>query len=260
MKITLSPVVGALRKTDLTTLISLSLLILTFATLTGCAATSRESADQPSADILSSRAMQAYNHGKYDTALKLFKEIQNRFPFSQYSRKAKLREADCHYYEAHYGQAISTYQEFAQDHPSHEAMPYVLFQIGMSYARQIATIDRDPRAAELAEDAFNNLITRYPDSPYTTEAEKQIKRARNFLAFHELYVADYYLKVGKYEQAESRLEYLTSHYPETQPAARAEKVLADLEDGNPPKGSWLDWIPRIGLPDSSIFDGLSPGM
>lgn len=236
-------------------------LILSLSITAGCAATGENvPTEQPSADSLSSEAMQAYNHGKYHAALKLFQEIQNRFPFSKYSRKAKLREADCHYYEGHYSQAIANYERFAQDHPSHKAMSYVLFRIGMSYARQMDTVDRDPRAAEMAEDAFNNLISRYPDSPFTAEARKQIKKARNFLAFHELYVADYYFKTDKNQQAEYRLEYLTTNYPETKPAAEAKKILADSKAGNPPEGSWLDWIPVIGLPDSSIFEGLSPGM
>ncbi len=234
--------------------------IVVLFTMSGCAVTGKKIPEQPSADTLSNRAMKAYNHGRYLTALQLFKKIRNRFPFSKYGLKAKLREADCHYYEGHYGQAISTYQEFAQDHPSHKAMPYVLFQIGMSYARQMDTVDRDPRAAEMAEDAFKNLVNRYPDSPYITEARKQIKKARNFLARHELYVANYYIKTSKYEQAESRLEYLATHYQDSEAAPESEKVLAALKAGNPPRGNWLDWIPRIGLPDSSIFDSLSPGM
>ncbi len=224
----------------------------------GCAG--KKISEQPSADTLSNQAMQTFDHGKYNTALKLFQDIQNRFPFSQYSLKAKLREADCHYYEGHYTKAISVYRQFAQDHPSHKAMPYVLFQVGMSHAKQMDTVDRDPRAAELAKNTLNNLINRYSDSPYTGEAKKQIKKTRNFLAFHELYVANYYIKVDKLEQAKSRLEYLTARYPESTPAPEAEKVLADTEAGNPPKGSWLDWIPRIGLPDSTILDSLSPGM
>ncbi|MFP3984176.1 MAG: outer membrane protein assembly factor BamD [Desulfurivibrionaceae bacterium] len=229
----------------LTAIVILSLAALT--SLSGCAATEKAQEEQPSADILSDRAMEAYNHGKYATARDLFQKIQNRFPFSKYSLKAKIREADCHYHEGHYNQAISVYQKFTQDHPSHKAMPYALFQIGRSYAQRIDTVDRDPTAAEKAEDAFKNLISRYPDSPYTAEAQKQIKQARNFLARHEMYVAGYYLKTGKHKQAESRLEYLVNQYPDSKQAEKAEKFLAAIEAGNPPQSSWLNWIPLFGM-------------
>lgn len=232
----------------LTAIVILSLAGM--ASLSGCAATNKTQ-EQPSADTLSDRAMQAYNHGKYVTARKLFQKIQNRFPFSKYSLKAKLREADCHYYEGHYNQAISVYRKFTQDHPSHKAMPYTLFQIGRSYAQMIDTVDRDPSAAEKAENAFKNLVSRYPDSPYTAEARKQIKRARNFLARHEMYVAGYYLKTDNYEQAESRLKYLVNQYPETKQAERAKEFLAAIEAGNPPQAGWLNWIPLFGMLASS---------
>jgi len=205
-------------------------------------------------DEITSQALAKFNHGQYASALKKFKEIENRFPFSRYSMLAELKSADCNYYLKKYEKAIELYQKFLKEHPTNEAAPYVMFQIAMSYYQQIGTVDRDPGSASNAEAAFNKLLRVYPDSAYSQEAKARTKAARNFLANHEMYVASFYLKTKKHSQSIHRLEYLLDYYPETQIVPEAEELLAILQAGQVPKGSWRDWIPQIGLPDWTIFD------
>ncbi len=209
-------------------------------------------------DAMAMDALDAFNHAEYTTALKKFGEIQERFPFSRFSLMAELKSADCHYYLKHYIEAINSYREFERSHPTNEAIPYVLFQIGMSYYDQIDTIDRDPGAALDAEIALGKLVRLYPQSPYTEEAKARIRAARDFLANHEMYVASFYIKTGKYKQSIGRLEYLLDNYPETTVAPEAGQLLAMLNAGNPPKSKWRDWIPEIGLPDWQLFKEMSP--
>ncbi len=209
------------------------------------------------AEAMAMDAMDKFNHGQYSAALKKFGEIQERFPFSRFSLMAELKSADCHFYLEHYIEAISSYHDFERSHPTNEAIPYVLFQIGMSYYAQIDTIDRDPGAALDAEIAFGKVIRLYGQSPYTEEAKARIRAARDFLANHEMYVAAFYVKTGKYKQSVGRLEYLLDNYPETTVAVEAGELLAMINGGNPPKNTWRDWIPEIGLPDWQLFKDLS---
>ena len=208
---------------------------------------------QSTPESMAMEALDEYNHGQYASALKIFDDIQERFPFSRFSLMAEIKSADCHYYLRHYTEAISLYQEFAKNHPTNEAVPYVLFQIGMGYYHQIDTIDRDPGSAINAERAFGKLIRLYPNSPYTEESRARIRAARDFLANHEMYVATFYMKTDKLKQSTARLEYLLDNYPDTAVAPEAEKLLALLQAGTPPKSSWKDWIPEIGLPDWQIL-------
>lgn len=205
-------------------------------------------------DELTSQALAKFKHGQYASAIKKFREIENRFPFTRYSILAELKSADCNYYLKKYEKAIELYQRFLKEHPANEAAPYIMFQIAMSYYQQIDTVDRDPGSASNAEATFNKLLQVHPDSPYSREAKARIIAARNFLANHEMYVASFYLKTGKYSQSIHRLEYLLDYYPETEVVAEAEELLAILKAGRVPKGSWRDWIPQIGLPDWTIFD------
>jgi outer membrane protein assembly factor BamD len=120
--------------------------------LPGCATMKKISASlgfggesEPAAvETLVENGMNDYNHGEYTAALKSFTEIKDRFPFSNSSLLAELKAADCQYYLGHTPEAVALYKDFESNHPTNEAVPYIMFQIGMSYYNQIDTVDRAP--------------------------------------------------------------------------------------------------------------------
>ncbi len=210
----------------------------------------------PSADYVAAEGMDDFNAGQYSSALKSFEILMDRFPFSQYSLMAELKIADCQFYLGHHIEAIASYQDFEQNHPTNEAIPYTQFQIGMSYYKQLTTIDRDPSAALLAIATFSRLVRTFPTCPYVDESRARIIAAENFLANHELYVANYYIKTDKLKQAATRLEFLLDNYPDTSAVASAEELLTILKSGKKPPGSWTDWIPELGMPNWETFKNI----
>lgn len=236
-------------------LASIVLLVLLTLTTSSCSWFGGEDLP-PAAEYVAQDAMDDFNSGQYSSALKGFEILMDRFPFSQYSLMAELKTADCQFYLGQYTEAITSYQEFEQNHPTNEAVPYTQFQIGMSYYKQLTTIDRDPSAAQLAISTFSRLIRTYPTSPYIDEARARIVAAENFLANHELYVANFFIKTDKLKQAATRLEYLLDNYPEASATGTAEEILAILKSGKKPPGSWTDWIPELGMPDWETFKNI----
>jgi len=204
-------------------LLVLALLLL----VAGCSLLPKNSEDK-SAEDLAKEGLQYYNLGKYYRARETFKVIMERFPFSRYSLLAELKSADCEFYQDNYSEALGLYEEFEKNHPTNEAMPYVLFQMGRSHFDQIDTVDRDTAQAKEAIKAFERLLNTYPKTSYVAESKVLIGRARTFLAGHELYVAKFYFNTKKYEEAKGRAEFLLANYPDTKPAEEAKKLLADI--------------------------------
>jgi outer membrane protein assembly factor BamD len=229
--------------------------VLLIVLLAGCSAKKAKEAlgfsprqpDTPQA--LAMKGLNYYNHGKYEKALTSFEAIMNRYPFSEYSMLAKLKSADSNYYLENYEEALLTYKDFEQDHPTNEAMPYVLYQMGMCNHKQIDTIDRDTSGAIKSIYAFIKLLRAYPNSPYTKDATERINEAKNFLADHEYYVAAFYVRTQAYSEAEGRLEYLLRQYPEADAAPKAEKLLVALKSGNRPKRKMWGLLPGFKIPD-----------
>jgi len=203
--------------------VALALLLL----VTGCSLLPKTPEDK-SAEELAKEGLQYYTVGKYYRARETFKVIMERFPFSRYSLLAELKSADCEYYQHNYPEALGLYEEFEKNHPTNEAMPYVLFQMGRSHFDQIDTVDRDTTQALEAIKVFERLLRTYPKTSYVTEAKVLIERSRTFLAGHELYVTKFYFNTKKYEEAKGRAEFLLANYPDTEPAKEAKELLTTI--------------------------------
>jgi outer membrane protein assembly factor BamD len=201
-----------------------------------------------SPQALAMKGLDYYNHGKYEKALASFEMIMNRYPFSEYSMLAELKSADSNYYLKNYEEALLIYRDFEKDHPTNEAIPYVMYQMGMCNFNKIDTIDRDTSGANNAIYAFTKLLRAYPDSPYTGDAQQRIQDARNFLADHEYYVISFYVRTKAYAEAEGRLEYLLRQYPDADIAPQAEKLLVALKAGNYPKRKMWGILPGFKIP------------
>jgi len=207
------------------------------------------------AEGLVQQGMYDFNHGKYRSSLEIFEKLKERYPFSQFSLLAELKTADSQYFLKNYQEAEQLYKEFEEHHPSNEVIPYIMFQIGMCSYQQIDTIDRDISGAVNAIQAFSRLLKSFPVSPYTEEARARIMAAMNFLANHEFYVANFYVRTQSYSEAEARLDYLINTYPDGNIVPQARMLLADLQAGKPPKRSLSSWLPSFSLPDWRIFGG-----
>lgn len=236
----------------------LAILTLSLA-LTGCASLRSwfgfddSTTVQKSAESLAVEGMDDFNVGKYHSALKNFEEIMDRFPFSPQAMLAALKAADSQYYQKNYLEAKILYQQFEERHPTNEAIPYVMFQIGMCDYSRTDRIDRDTSGARDAIQSFSRLLRAYPDSPYASEAKARIEAAREFLINHEYFVAVFYVRAKRYTEAAHRLRYLITMYPDAPITANAEKMLARIEEGNPPRMGFYRWLPSLTMPDWKLF-------
>lgn len=202
---------------------------------------------------LATKGMDDYNVGKYFTALEYFNEILDKYPFSQEAILAELKAADCNYHMSRYAEALALYEEFEERHPTNEAIPYIMFQKAMTHYQRLDRVDRDTTGATESIKLFNQLLRAYPNSPYTKEAQARIKAAEDFLANHEYFVVEFYVRTEKFDQAEQRLNYLLTMYPESTVAERARNLLTQIEAGNPPRSGFKDWFPKLSMPDWKLF-------
>jgi outer membrane protein assembly factor BamD len=124
-----------------------------------------------------------------------------------------MKIAEAHFMAGDYVEAAAAYEDFLKQHPDHERTPQILYQLGMSYYKQILSHDRDQTATRNALATFKNLLKRFPEDPRAEEAKGYIDRCRDQLAAHELYVGRFYLRGGNYEAAVKRLEGILSLYP-----------------------------------------------
>jgi len=122
-----------------------------------------ESKTERSSDQLTSLGMEAFSQGDYRKAIEHFQKLKDWYPFSKFAILAELKIADSHYYLKEYEDAIFAYEEFENLHPKNDAMPYVIYQIGLCNFERIDTVDRDQTTARKALESFQRLKKKLPE-------------------------------------------------------------------------------------------------
>ncbi len=167
-----------------------------------------------SPETLYREGLARFNKRDYIEAQKKFEELKSSFPDSPpYTVWAELKIGDCHFLKKEYVEAIAAYEEFKKTHPSYEELPYIQFQIGMSYFNQMLTLDRDQTSTKKALSSFEYLIASYPPSLFTEKAREKIDVCKKRLADHEFYVGNFYYTHERFEAAAWRFEGLLEKFP-----------------------------------------------
>ncbi len=187
---------------------------------------------EKSAEQLAAEGSIAFNNEDYHDAVKAYMDLRDWYPFSKYAILAELKIADSYFFLKDYAQAVAAYESFERLHPRNEAIPYVISQMGMCWFKQIDTIDRDQTPSRNALDIFQRLSEQFPDSSQARNAQEYIKKCLESLASHELYIANYYLKVKKYKAARQRYEYIIANYPGTAQSRESADKLSLCGDGS----------------------------
>jgi outer membrane protein assembly factor BamD len=167
-----------------------------------------------SAEQLVMEGMQKMQKKDYEGAIKDFRQLKERYPYSKYSILAELKLGDAQFLNKDYADAAIAYEEFARLHPRNEVVPYVLYQNGMCHFLSFTTIDRDQEETRLAMEVFQRLIQTYPQSEYALKAKKQYFECQKRIVAHEYQVGRLYFIMGEYLAAKDRLELIDNKYPQ----------------------------------------------
>ncbi len=194
-----------------------------------CSCAGTDSKEEKTADELISAGLDYFDSQKFRKAIDEFEQLKDWYPFSKYAILAELKTADAYFNLEEYDDAIFAYEEFEQLHPRNEAVPYVLYQIGMSYFNRIGTVDREQTAAKNALENFNKLIARFPDNEYSLKAGTNLQKCYESRAGHDFYVGCFYFKSKHYKAAFARFKAVINNYPKVAVQSRALPYLKQCE-------------------------------
>jgi len=166
-------------------------------------------------DRLYAKGLSLFNRGKHQRAMDVFKDVGSYYPESPEALRAETKIADCYFFRAEYEEAVAIYEEFRKLHPYHDDIPYIRFQIGEAYFKQMTSSDRDQTSAREALSNFRYLVENYPPSIFTKAAEEKIPVCRRSLAEHEFLVGRFYYKKKNYQGAAARFERILEMYSDT---------------------------------------------
>jgi outer membrane protein assembly factor BamD len=242
-----------------------SLLVVIAALMVGCASDIDDETAGWSAQRLYGEAKDAMASKDWLRAIKYLEKLEARYPYGRFAQQAQLEIAYANWKEGERASGIAAVDRFIKMYPNHANADYAWYLKGLinfndqyGMMSQLTTpdmSDRDPKSTRDSFAAFREVVTRYPDSKYASDAAARMRYLVNALASHEVHVARYYMKRGAYLAAANRAQYAIQHYPEAPAIEEAVFVLvlaydrlgmSDLRDA-------ADRVMRTNFPDSRYF-------
>jgi outer membrane protein assembly factor BamD len=172
-------------------------------------------------DTLYSAAKDRLDRGDTKVAAELFDEVERQHPYSPWARRAQLMSAFSYYVARDYPKAVQSAQRFLSIHPGNKDAPYAYYLIALSYYEQISDVTRDQRITQQAMAALNDVVRRYPDTRYASDARLKLDLVNDHLAGKEMEIGRLYERSGRWLAASLRFRNVVDNYQTTSHAPEA---------------------------------------
>lgn len=151
----------------------------------------------------------------YDDAAEKFQMVETQYPASEWSADALIMAAYSQYLDDDFSGAILTADRFMRFHPGHRDVPYVLYLRGMCYYRQVSDVRREPGMSVYALQQFQQIVDRFPRSPYAENAKNKINILKNYIAGKVMYSARNDMRKENWASAITKFQSVITDAPET---------------------------------------------
>jgi outer membrane protein assembly factor BamD len=201
--------------------------------LAGCGGKSKdENADvtAPPAPVedLYNNGVDALNAQRFSSANDQFNLVEQNYPYSTWAVKAQLMQGYTQYLQNNYTDAIGTLDRYIQLHPAGNDVAYAYYLRALCYYEQIADIERDQRGTQIAMNALQEVVNRFPDSAYARDARLKIDLCNDHLAGKEMAVGRWYQSQHLYEAAIGRFQRVVDDYQTTNHVPEALHRLTEI--------------------------------
>lgn len=207
----------------------------------GCSSTAdKNNPDTWSPNKIYSEARDEFSSGNFDKALALYEKLEGRAAGTPLAQQAKLEQAYTHYKNNEPAKATTVLDDFLKQHPASPALDYALYLKGLvNFEAQLGWLgnlsrqdlsERDQRASKESFSAFSELVKRYPDSKYSSDARARMNYIVNAIAQYEVNIARYYYERGAYVAAVNRAQNALVDYSDAPALEEAVFILYQSYD------------------------------
>lgn len=206
------------------------LMIILAIALSSCASNKSQN-EELSEQQYYEQAQSSLNKNSFMIAIERLQLLESRYPFGRYAEQAQLEMMYAHFMLSDHDKVLALSERFIRLHPLHEQADYAYYlralatyEMGFGLVERYFEHDvaqRDPTPLQDAFYYFSDLITRYPDSPYTMDARARMVYIKERLASHEIAAARFLMKRHSFVAAANRATAVLQNYQRTPAVAEA---------------------------------------
>lgn len=231
------PVGNTFIKLSSVTLLALSINLVgcqTFKNLTGKDDNAVVTAEKSEQGYYSG-ALAQIDRGRYSQAVEDLGNLRTFYPTGRYAEQALLDMMYAQYENGDYEKAASSADQFIRLYPSNLQVSYAYYVRGVANMQgsseglklfKMNQAERDTAYLRIAFANFQELINKYPNSPYAPDAAQRMIFIYNQFAESELTAANWYIEREAYVAAVNRAKWVFQYYPLSESVPEAIAILA----------------------------------
>ncbi len=176
------------------------------------------------------------NKGNYAKAIAELNDLRTFYPVGSHSENALLDLMYAQFQHADYLDAVTSAENFIRLYPNHSQVPYAYYVRGVANMHggfsgilqytKLNRAHRDTSYLRLAFSNFQELIAKYPNSPYVPDAVQRMRYIYNQFAENEMNNARWYIKRKAYLSAVNRARWVFQYYPQSEAIPEAIATMA----------------------------------
>ncbi|WP_435978626.1 outer membrane protein assembly factor BamD [Psychrobacter sp. DM4] len=180
-------------------------------------------------------AIEKINKGRYTQAVEDLNNLRTFYPTGQYAEQALLDTMYAQYEAGEFESAASSAERFISLYPSNPQVSYAYYVRGVANMEgpsggitifKTNQAERDTSFLRIAFANFQELVNKYPNSPYAPDAAQRMTFLYNQFAKSEINAADWYIEREAYVAAVNRAKWVFQYYPQSDSTPKALSILA----------------------------------
>lgn len=220
------------------TLLALSINLVgcqTFKNLTGGKDVDAVETAEKSEQRYYNDAIAQIDKGRYTQAVEDLTNLRTFYPTGQYAEQALLDMMYAQYESGKFEIAAASAEQFINLYPSNPQVSYAYYVRGVANMQgsseglklfKLNQAERDTAYLRIAFANFQELINKYPNSPYAPDAAQRMTFIYNQFAESEMSAANWYIEREAYVAAVNRAKWVFQYYPLSESVPDAIAVLA----------------------------------
>lgn len=180
-------------------------------------------------------AMSELDKGHYNQAVEDLTNLRTFYPTGPYAEQALLDMMYAQFESDEYEAAAASATQFISLYPSNPQVSYAYYVRGVANMQNptgglqlipLNQAERDTAYYRLAFANFQELLGKYPNSPYAPDAAQRMIFIYNQFAESEMAAANWYIEREAYVAAANRAKWVFQYYPRSESVPDALAVLA----------------------------------
>jgi outer membrane protein assembly factor BamD len=166
-------------------------------------------------EVLYNLAIDRFKAKSYDKAAKSFEEVERQHPYSPWAKKAQLMAAYCYFSKEKYEDTLDLLERFLQLYPTDDSAAYAYYLKALCYYERVSDVTRDQKITKMAYEALEEVVKRFPESKYATDAQYKLDLAKDHLAGKEMQIGRFYQKNKQFFASIPRFQKVITEYQTT---------------------------------------------